>query len=198
MSEDHPPTSENSAGPEAHTGWSSGMVMVIAAATLALGFGWGRQSGEPSNPTTTAPTTTTGRADESVVLSALRGALDADDVAAIRALALAYEALDRTLDNTERAGVITLAAAIASRDQDLIKTASDALTDELDGIDHSAIQVAGAGHDRLQDQLDRGDWSIIRYYLSGIRLSPSDHDAVIGGFGWSPNMTELDAILDAL
>lgn len=182
------------------------VLIAIIMAILVGGAVWtqykkGRSN--PTRPTTTTQQTTTTRPTTTITLLSdegqLRLALDSADWAALSTLAIAYEGLERALDTTDRAAMLTFVAASGSGDQELINTAGEAVLATFDDVDHAALDVATAAAKRLDDALkeDR-DWPAVNRYLSSTRLSPSDFDTVLDAWwGFPLNQTEVLALLAA-
>ena len=202
------PRKPRGSGPKARTGWSTGVVIVIAATALVAGFGWGRQSAELASSTTTPSaaltttrvlaTTTTWSPPTTTPGYRLKRALSAEAHSALIALAASYEAMDRSYDNNYRAALFTFAAALKSEDLALISAATEALSGKADAVDVAASDLSTAAIARLH-QLDGPSWTAINRYLSSVRLNPlSDFDKLLEALGFRLNTVEVDALLDAL
>lgn len=202
------PRKPRGSGPKARTGWSTGVVIVIAATALVAGFGWGRQSVELASSTTTPSaaltttrvlaTTTTWSPPTTTPGYVLKRALSAEAHSALIALATSYEAMDRSFDNNYRAALFTFEAALRSEDLALISAAIEALSGKADAVDVAARGLSTAASARL-DQLDGPSWTAINRYLSSVRLNPlSDFDKLLDAMGFRLNTVEVDALLDAL
>ena len=203
--------------PKDRTGWSTGVVIVIAATALVAGFGWGRQSAELASSTTipsaaltttrVVATTTTRVLATTTTLSpptttpeySLKRVLPPEAHAALIALATSYEAMDRAFDNNDQAALFTFAAALGSKDRALINAAREALSEMFDAVDRAALELAFAASARLDYRTGSHHWTAIDRYLSSVRLDPlSDFDRLLDAMGLRLNTVEVDALLDAL
>ena len=197
--------------PKDRTGWSTGVVIVIAATALVAGFGWGRQSAELASSTTStipsAALTTTRVVATTTTLSpptttpeySLKRVLPPEAHAALIALATSYEAMDRAFDNNDQAALFTFAAALGSKDRALINAAREALSEMFDAVDRAALELAFAASARLDYRTGSHHWTAIDRYLSSVRLDPlSDFDRLLDAMGLRLNTVEVDALLDAL
>ena len=203
--------------PKDRTGWSTGVVIVIAATALVAGFGWGRQSAELASSTTipsaaltttrVVATTTTRVLATTTTLSpptttpeySLKRVLPPEAHAALIALATSYEAMDRAFDNNDQAALFAFAAALGSKDRALINAAREALSEMFDAVDRAALELAFAASARLDYRTGSHHWTAIDRYLSSVRLDPlSDFDRLLDAMGLRLNTVEVDALLDAL
>ena len=203
--------------PKDRTGWSTGVVIVIAATALVAGFGWGRQSAELASSTTipsaaltttrVVATTTTRVLATTTTLSlstttpeySLKRVLPPEAHAALIALATSYEAMDRAFDNDDQAALFAFAAALGSKDRALINAAREALSEMFDAVDRAALELAFAASARLDYRTGSHHWTAIDRYLSSVRLDPlSDFDRLLDAMGLRLNTVEVDALLDAL
>ena len=142
--------------------------------------------------TTTLPPVESARGNLNIALPGI-----GDERSTLTALAAAYEAMARALDDNDQAAIIALLTAQRSDNQDLVYHATEAVADTLDPLDVVTLQVGIDAHRRLEDRLNASDWGAIDRYLSFVEIQPSDFDRFLD-MGFRLNMAEVDALREAL